>query len=442
MTACAFAARTLPCAFATRSWSPILDGEIRAVAGNVLRDIARAIPLPGAKDSNSTLADGDAGYAIFNAYLVMSGLLAEPQRERHRDLMMAYLQSALDKLPTMTGRPDLVGGFTGVAWAVNHLNITGALHGYDDLCDPVDDALLEWVRDRSNSMLCELLTGLSGIGLYALGRRHRPVGREIVRLVVSALEASAVEHRGFRTWFNPPEKLPPHALRSRPHGCYNLGVSHGVPGAIAFLAQAAGAGVPLAGELATHAAAWLFAQQRPYRNGSRFAYSFLSDPMEDAAGSRLAWCYGDLGNSAALLLSARCMRDPDWEASALEIARNAARRSIDTGAVMDAGLCHGAFGNAHAFRRLHAATRDDCFLEAALRWVHAGVAMRREGLGPAGFRAWLPAGPNEPARDPWRADSGLFTGICGIGLALLGLISPIEPQWDEVLMLNIPTKEA
>jgi hypothetical protein len=107
---------------------------------------------------------------------------------------------------------------------------------------------------------------------------------------------------------------------------------------------------------------------------------------------------------------------------------------------MDAGLCHGAFGNAHIFRRLYGATRDDCFLEAALRWVRAGFAMRREGLGLAGFRAWSPVRSDEPQRDPWVAEPGLLEGICGIGLVLLGLISSVEPKWDEALMVNIPQR--
>ena len=284
------------------------------------------------------------------------------------------------------------------------------------------------------------MTGLSGIGLYALQRRHRAAGRELLRLTVDALKISAVEHHGLRTWFNHPGKLSRYSLQATPQGCYNLGLSHGVPGAIAFLAKAAAAGVPSARELATGAATWLFAQQRPYSNGSRFTSNFLADPLEDAAGSRLAWCYGDLGAGAAMLLSARCLHMPEWESTALDLARNAARRPVAGSAVIDAGFCHGAFGNAHIFRRLHAATGESCFLEAALRWVQAGFAMRHGGQGLAGFRAWLPARAGEPTRDPWQADAGLLNGICGIGLVLLGLISPLEPAWDESLMLNIPAR--
>jgi len=414
---------------------------MRAAAGALLHDIARALPPPFDEHSSPSLAGGDAGYALFKGYWVLSGILSQEQCRRHQSSMMDYLQSALDKLPRIAHRPDFISGIAGVAWTVNHLNRLGSVRDCEDLCDPLDEVLIERL-DRSDSMLCELLTGLSGIGLYALGRRNRPSGRKILERVLGALEASAVEHNGFRTWFNQREKLSAISRQSTPNGCYNLGLSHGVPGAIAFLAQAASAGMPLAQKLVGDAAAWLLAQRRQYRNGSMFTYSFLADPTEDMAGTRLAWCYGDLGISAALLLSAQCLRATAWEASALEMARNAARRSEEGSGVRDAGLCHGAFGNAHIFRRLYGATREQCFVEAAVRWMRAGFAMRREGVGLAGFRAWAPAQSNEPERDPWLAEPGFLEGICGIGLVLLGMTSPVEPRWDEALMLNVRPKEA
>lgn len=427
-------------AFSGGSWSPILSGTRRTLAAAVVRDIAQALPPPFAKESDPSLGGGDAGYALFHAYYVRSGMLDEQECLRHHELMMDHLQSALDKLSSIAHRPDLISGISGVAWTINHLRNVAGLGNCDEVCDAIDCALLDMLTDRSDSMLCELLLGLSGVGLYALGRRPRPTGRKLGEQVVRALGRSTVEHQGFRTWFNHPEKLSAIARQATPNGCYNLGMSHGVPGAIAFLAQAAAVGTPLAGELVSEACAWLLAQQRRYPNGSLFAYGFLSDPLEAAVpvGTRVSWCYGDLGVASALLLSARCVNNRELEVSALEIARSAARRAVDLDATKDAALCHGAFGNAHIFNRLYVATHEDCFLEAALRWATAGFAMRREGLGLAGFRAWVPDRGSGTRKEPWCAEPGLLEGICGIGLALLGMMSPVEPSWDKVFMVNIP----
>jgi lantibiotic biosynthesis protein len=424
-------------------WVPILNGEdeMRLAARDALFDIAHALPSPSSQTTDATLGNGDGGFAIFHAYMARSGLVAADHAERHNDLMLAHVQSAVDKLPPIVDRLSLFSGVMGVAWAVNHLQTLGVLQDGDELCDAVDEVVLDGLNRHAGSMLCELVAGLSGIGVYGLARCHRPAGQKIVGLVLRALDESTVLHEGLRTWFHAPEKQSPSVRDTDPEGSFNLGLAHGVPGALAFLARSAAHHEPGARELLPEATAWLLRQQRRYRNGSRFAYTFVSDPAHEADGARLSWCYGDLGVSAALLLLARHAQRADWESAALELARGAAqRRGEEDCGVVDAGLCHGAFGNAHIFGRLHAATRDPSLRDAALHWIREGLGMRRKGAGLAGFCAWRPLMPGEPERDLWQPSAAVIDGICGIGLALLGLIAPVEPAWDEIFMVNIPVR--
>jgi hypothetical protein len=37
----------------------------------------------------------------------------------------------------------------------------------------------------------------------------------------------------------------------------------------------------------------------------------------------------------------------------------------------------------------------------------------------------------------WRSEAGFLEGATGIGLALLGAISDVEPAWDRVLLLSV-----
>jgi lantibiotic modifying enzyme len=418
-----------------RIWSPVLTNHLQHDAEQALLDIAQSIPQPGT--TNACLAGGDAGFALFHAYFAKSTSITHADPTRHEELMFAHLQAALDALPTLAGQPDLIGGFTGIAWTINHLQSIGSLDDADEICDGIDETLIECIREQSHTMLCELLTGLSGLGLYSLTRQHRRSGCELLKLTVNALKHNAIEHSGTRTWFNGPEQLSIYALRSTPQGCFNLGLSHGVPGAIAFLSQAASL-VPAARDLASDAVKWLLLQARRYHNGSRYTYSFLSDPFEDPNGSRVAWCYGDLGIAVSLLRSARFSGRPDWEHTALALARNAANRPVESANVRDAALCHGAFGNAHIFRRLYAATHEDVFLDATLRWVEVGLSMRRPGEELAGYQAWNPARDDDPPRDPWQPSAGFLEGTCGIGLSLLALLSDVDPAWDQALMLDVP----
>jgi lantibiotic biosynthesis protein len=424
----------------TTHWKPILEGDLSAAARDALFDIAHALPAPGLQGTDATLSNGEAGLAVFHAYLSQCGLPAPADAERHSELMLAHIQSAVDKLPIIADRLDLFSGFMGVAWAVNHLQSLCTLQDGEELCDAADQTILDGLSNHSDSMLCELIAGLSGIGVYGLARWHRPAGQEIVSRVVRALEESAVIHQGLRTWFHAPAKLSAYALHSFPDGCFNLGLAHGVPGAMAFLARAAAHRVPGARELLAEAGDWLFRQQRQFRNGSRFGYSFLSDPEHEPDGSRVAWCYGDLGLSAAVLLCARHAGHAEWETAALDLARGTTRRRTQDSGVVDAGLCHGAFGNAHILGRMYAATGDRHLSDAALHWIREGLRMRNEGTGLAGFLSWWPLMPGESARDLWQPSAGMIDGICGIGLALMGFLTPVEPAWDEVFMVNIPSR--
>ncbi|HEY5756313.1 MAG TPA: lanthionine synthetase C family protein [Steroidobacter sp.] len=416
-----------------------MDEHLRARTREALFDIVQALPAPGQAESFS-LAGGDAGLAIFHAYLAKSGLLSPEESQRHLELTFDHLQSAVASLPTPASRLDLYSSFVGVAWAANHAHAMDALPESDDLCDATDDAVLDELREHGSSMLCELIVGLSGIGVYGLARWHRPAGRQIVECVVRALEQSAVQDRGLRTWFHLPEHLSANSLKVAPEGYFNLGLSHGVPGALVFLSKAAAHGVHGARELLTEARHWLLLQQRTFSNGSRFGFSVLRDPdlEPEIEGSKVGWCYGDLGVSAALLHVARCARRTEWEPVAIDLARALARRPAPDRPIMDAGLCHGAVGNAHIFARLHAASGERSLREAALRWLQAGLAMRKQGAPAAGFLTWIPSQPDEPERDCWVPCYGLLEGIGGIGLALLGFLTPVAPAWDEFMMLDIP----
>ena len=417
----------------------IVDEALRPKARDALFEIVRALPLPGAA-AGCSLAGGEAGLAIFHAHLAKSDLLPPEEVERHRELTFDHLQAAVASLPTPASRLDLYSSFVGVAWAANHAHALNVLPESDDLCDAADEAVIEGLREHGPSMPCELIVGLSGIGVYGLARWHRPAGQRIVEGVVRALEESAVQDRGLRTWFHLPEHLSPNGRKVAPRGYFNLGLSHGVPGALVFLSKAAAHGVSGARELLTEARHWLLLQQRAFSNGSRFGFSVLrdGDPEPEIEGSKVGWCYGDLGVSAALLQVARRAGRIDWEPVAVELARALAQRPVPDREVMDAGLCHGALGNAHIFARLHAATGEHSLREASLRWLQTGLSMRKDGAPAAGFLTWFPPQPDEPERDPWIECYGLLEGIGGMGLALLSFLSSVELAWDEFMMIDIP----
>jgi hypothetical protein len=402
------------------------------------------------------LAGGAAGLALLHGYLAQtdSGL------KHHPDLGGRFLKQATDAVAENPASASLYGGLAGVGWTLAHLHRRiPSLDGADDL-EEMDAALLDHLGQSPWADDYDLIGGLVGFGVYALERVGVPPLGGATTLPpkggtptpVACLErvldrlAETAEHRAEGvTWWTNPAWLPAETRAKVPHGYYNLGLAHGVPGAIALLAQACAA-IPhlalvrggekgkTAHELLEGAVAWLLAQQ------GHGGFAAWAEPGKGVDGpARLAWCYGDPGVAAALLGAARAVMEPAWERESLAIARRAAARPPEQAGVRDAGLCHGAAGLGHLFNRMHQATGEAQLGEAARFWFARTLQMRQPGRGIGGFEAWQ---PGEGGELTWAAEPGLLTGAAGIALALLAATTDFEPAWDRMLLLAIPPSVA
>ncbi|HEX7239078.1 MAG TPA: lanthionine synthetase C family protein, partial [Longimicrobiaceae bacterium] len=393
----------------------------------VAREIADALPAPGATEEGGPgVAGGDAGLALFHAWLARS--------TGGEDASGPYLDAAAEALAEVPLGTGLYSGFSGVAWAAELLQgSAGEAGDGEDMNEEIDEALLTHVSLSPWTTHYDLVSGPVGIAVYALERLPRRSGAAVLEQVVARLEETAVPMPDGVAWHTTWSLLPEHQRPAYPTGHYNLGVAHGVPGAIAVLAQAVAAGVApeRARVLLDGAVAWLLARELPPEAPSRFGYS--DAPGLEPAPSRAAWCYGDPGIAAALLLAGRCADEEAWEREALRIARIAARRPVDAAGVVDAGVCHGAAGLALIYDRIFQATGDEELRDAALLWTRRTLEMREPGKGVAGYQSW---GPTREGPSAWLDDPGLLTGAAGVALTLLAAATPVEPAWDRFLLVS------
>ena len=412
-------------------WRPLLTGHLAARAWTAIEAIAvdpRMQPsaAPGQASGDASLAGGSAGQALFFAYLSRcrdGGADAE--------VAMAHLDAALDALEQTALPPWLFEGFTGIAWVYAHL--AGSLFDADDVdaLEAIDAALVELLSRVPWDDDYDLISGLVGYGVYALEQPSVATRRALLDRVIARLQESAEWRPGLATWFTPRSRLGPPQQALSPDGFYNLGVAHGVPGVIALLGLAAAADAdPRVDSLLADATAWLRQQQL---SAAAAAFPHWVEPAGRSAASRLAWCYGDPGIAATWLVAARCTGRHDWEQEAIAVAGRAARRSVESSGVEDAGLCHGAAGVAHLFNRLFQATGDDRLGEAARQWFERALDMARpDGVGGVLTR------DVQDGESLWVPDAGMLTGAAGVGLALLGACTDVEPEWDRALLLDVP----
>jgi hypothetical protein len=413
-----------------RPWQPLLDGAIRQQAMQAVDGVAAALRDATTASDNGrarelrlapSLAGGAAGLAVLHAYLARAGIESDGFETAERFLEQAETAVETEALP-----PGLYSGFTGVAWAGTHVD--GPPDSADD--DPyeaVDGAVTEYLDHHPMLRGYDLVNGLVGLGVYAIERLPLPSAEGVLTRVVEQLETTLERHQSGITWATPP------ALLEMFPGRYNLGVAHGVPGVVGLLAASCHAGVARAQSesLLRGATVWLLAQRLPSGDG---VFPFTCDDNSSPKPSRSAWCYGDPGIAAVLWNAGAALNDESLTQEALSVARHAARRSPDRCGVVDAGLCHGAAGLGHIFNRLYQASGDAELADAARFWLGRCLELREPHQGYGGFRS-LTGG--EAGALEWVDDPGVLTGAAGVALALLAAVSPVEPEWDRMLLLSM-----
>lgn len=416
------------------TWSPILTNDLRTEAMASVEEIA-AVLLPSSEPTptdDASLAGGSAGIALF-----FSALHAAFPDHRKLDSERA-LDHLTNAVGALAGKPlgaSLYSGFTGIAWVTDYLDGRLFLSDDEDPNADIDRALASHLEQTPWHRDYDLVGGLVGHGVYALDRKDRAAQTSLLTSVIQRLSEIAVVTAEGTTWHTPPHLLVQWQRDLYPNGYYNLGLAHGVPGVIALLSQACAAdiAVELARPLLYSSIPWLLSQERDNPCHESCFPTVVLEGHDDQKSARVSWCYGDLGIALTLLAAARIAGETSWERRAIDIAMQAARRSENHSGVLDAGLCHGAAGNGHLFNRLYHATGEARFKETAVSWYSRALEYRRPGEGLAGYRAWIGANGGQ-----WREYPGLLEGIAGIGLALLAATTPVEPDWDRMLMVSVP----
>lgn len=372
----------------------------RAIAGIATEVLDSPVGEP-------SLAGGASGLALLFAYL------AEAEgSDSHAERAVRLAEDAMAMAVATLQETGLYGGLVGPAWVLAHLDGWWVDLFGGDPNDAVDGAVLDVLSAPSWPQAYDLISGLVGLGVYALERLPRLAAARALKRIVGHLEEMSEPGAGGISWHTRPGLLPDYQRAQAPQGYYNLGVAHGVPGVIGLLASICEAGVatPRAAELLAGAVEWVLAQQAP-----EGGFPPWVGPGTVPRRSRSAWCYGEPGVSAMLLRAATASGRSDWADRAVRSALHAAERTGEESGVTEAGLCHGAAGLAHIYNRLWHQTQDERLHAEACRWVTRTLDL----LGST-------------------AKPELLEGRAGVALALLAATGT-EPCWDRILLLSAPS---
>lgn len=408
-------------------WIGLLAGSDQEQAASAVESIARDLMAfvereDALDEEAASLAHGAAGVALFFHYASLANIVTDADQYAVR-----CLQRAANALAMSPMSPWLFRGFTGVAWAVQHI---APRDGDDDLCTEIDVALERLLRELNGAGVYDLISGLVGCGVYAMSRPASQVATRCAEATVALLASRAEQAADGTTWHTEPQFLPSHQRSLYPNGYYNLGVAHGVPGVIALLAQYCNGRKERSDiRLLTEGAIqWLLGQPSRIDSASRFGY-FAGRGIAHQS-TQPGWCYGDLGIAATLHVASEMLGDASYKAESIAIGCEVASRSGPPGDGYEPGLCHGAAGVAHLYHRLANASKNSQLATAALHWYRRTLALREPGRGVGGFSRY------DRSSATWDHSPGFLDGAAGIGLALIAAMTSVPPEWDAALLLS------
>ena len=398
------------------------NNEIQNITFNIASELAKST-----LNSEIGLHSGFAGHVLFLGHLYMKF-----EKTNHYDLFMSKLDICIERLSTDSLDSSLYNGFTGVLWVIRHFIRLGLLKKSDfESLEDLEDIIIESCRHDCTYKHYDLLNGMIGKGVYLIECEEEEKSKLALEKMVQQLDSFAILDSNYKTW-NDPMLLP-----GRRSTFSNLGLAHGVPSIIIFLAKLHKKKIAreLTSTLLQQSVPWLLKQMTPFGT-SLFSYNTCS--VEE---SRLAWCYGDLGPAMALLQAGTALDQQEWIIKAVEISIKAGQRQLESSGVkqdpekqtLDNGFCHGTTGISLLYSRLYEKTQVKEFKTIAEYWLSFSI----DNLGQSVIsNRNTPFGASADQLKNGKPSLNLLEGLCGIGLVLLDKLNQKSLGWDSIFLTD------
>lgn len=295
----------------------------------------------------------------------------------------------------------------------------------------------------------DVINGTAGVARILIDAPDDPLAIEAVQGTVDLLcrlvEERTVDGCSAPSWLTPNEYEPIEADRAQyAHGDLNLGLAHGAPGILAFLATAAGHGFASAPMIEAICAlreqimsCVCHDEVGPYWP-ARIPLELWSErPTVAFDQTRSAWCYGSPGVCVAILLADTVAPDAAARSTAISGLSSLSSRDFPSLGVDGATFCHGIAGllGTSLHLRNHVPNYDAWSAGLIAR---LGTFVSEEH--PFGVQHSLPATARERGGPKYRGVdcAGFLEGASGVACVLMDWLDGTMPSagWGRVAMLS------
>ncbi len=369
---------------------------------------------------------GVSGLSLFQFYFARF-----LNNERKSDSALLILSSCVENINNGNVYPTYCAGLSGFGWTTTHLNQEGFIEADDNLFTETDEYVFQTMQSFLKNKNYDFLHGALGCGFYFLKRYKNTLLNElkgrykiyILEFIDSLSDISETDEDGLK-WMSIID------IETQEKGS-NLSLSHGMSSIINFLSR-----LYLIDDFKSSVEdilkggiTYMLRFKGKDKNEVSLFPNYISSRKNTQRNSRVAWCYGDLGIGLSLWKASKALKDEILENESIDILKHASKRRLkENTMVMDAGVCHGSFGNAQIFNYMYRQTKIKEFKSACEFWINDGLDKAFHKDGYAGFKMWTKEG--------WKNELSVLEGIAGIGLVIISYLSEEDSNWDECLMIS------
>lgn len=409
---------------------PIHSDETKKIE-LLLVHINEKLKLEAVKTKDPALMYGKAGMLLFLCYYQRFRGTSE-----NDETIEILLEQIFENLQSDSKFGyHLAGGLTGVFWVLRHLVNQKLLDAdiIDGLTETEDQFLNDFIESANEKNNYDLFYGTIGAGLLLLERET--MDEDLLKKIFAGLVNMKRDFFYGSGFIDP---MP--AIRQDKNEdfegdkikeVYNLGMAHGSPSVMVFLALLNETEVCNPAEienLIRRIEGFMAYHQMDKDSISTYPIWFQpADP--DPFPARLSWCYGDLSIACGYALIGKKMGNSGFTRNATALGlKTTTRNSMSETNLFDACLCHGSAGNMHIYRRLYEYTGDESFFKLENHWCKIGLEMHEQTPAKELFRYF----------DGSQFDNNLsfLEGLAGTGLGFLARIDNHDPAWDRLLLLS------
>lgn len=376
-------------------------------------------------DKSCGLFSGGSGNILFLSYLYDT-----TKNQEYSIKIIHSLEGIFENLGNNDHHYSFSVGIAGLGWLYEDLVERKIINADpNEVLTDVDELVYEWMIQEQKNSNYDYLHGAMGGGMYFLKRLRTNSNLKVnveehLDILLSQMLVNKEDNTSF--WIENPNKV------SSFEEIYNLGLSHGIPSILVYLSKCYNNNIfvdrlkPIIQSTVNFILKYV---QKPKTNSEYYFPTSIDLNGIANRGSRLAWCYGDLGICCALWQANQILNDEYLDRQILEVLlHNCQIKNLENARVFDAGLCHGTSGIAHIFKRFYHRYKHPSLKEASNYWYKLTVNMAIINNDLVNYEQWT--------TDGWKYNESFLEGMIGISTALIYKKYGNEPFWDEILLIS------